>query len=242
MPDDQQSTQLFLDSLTFVVERWEFLLGVLLGGGGTYTTITFKKKQKIDITLDGDKNLTTQVIDSPHAEPQTAGRDAVRQEAQNGVLATFHNSPGAVMNVGTLPTVGRPEDVLGPITPQLRVTTVILGPGQEHILGKIQDLLNRLGVTSSFSDRYQSAIGHLNNNNAQVCASEYHSAFLEIVPVLRERETYSTTPPPPENLTAFENSFEQIRIFMNTASHDHVALRAQVTTFENSLIILLGYL
>ena len=67
MQDDYQSAQLFLDTLTFIIERWEFLLGLLLGGGGTYTTITLKKKHETNLTQKGESSQAIQVVDSPHA-------------------------------------------------------------------------------------------------------------------------------------------------------------------------------
>jgi len=242
MQDDYQSAQLLLDTLTFIFERWEFLLGLLIGGGGTYTTVTLKKKYKTKLAQEGDGNQGTQVVDSPNAVPQTAQRDALRQEGQNGVLATVNNSPGARVTIGTQPRIGTPEEILGPNVPQPVALTASLDVNQAHILQKIQEVLTRQNVNSSFAGRYQNAVVHLNNNSAQVCASEYHAAFLDVVPVLRERTTYGTTTPLPENLNAMDTSFEQIRTFMNSASHDHASLRAQIRIFEDGLLILLGYL
>lgn len=242
MPDDSQSAQLFLDTLTFIFERWEFLLGLLVGGGGTYTTITLKKKNQAKLVQRGDDNQGTQIIDSPNASPQTGGRDVVRQDGEHAVHTSVTNSPGAVVNVGGQARLGSAEEMLGPDSVPATAVVASLDVNQSHILQKVQEILTRLNVNSSFSGRYPNAISHLNNNNAQVCASEYHAAFLDIVSVFQDRATYGTNAPSPENLTAVSTSFEQIRTFMSSASHDHAALRTQVRTFEDGLIVLLGYL
>lgn len=241
MEGDPNSVQDFLGIMTFIFERWEFIIGLIFGSAGTYTSIKISKKSKTNFSQKGAENASAQVVDSPNADLQVAHGDALRQEGRNGVLANVTNSPGAILNIAQ-PTIGNRDDALGPSNLEVPVIVAALDANQAHILKKIQETLSRLNIQSSFSDRYQSAINHLNNSNTQVCISEYHSAFLEIVPVLSDRDTYNTIAPPPENLLAFENSFAQIKAFMNSASHDHVALRTHVEAFESGLLILLGYL
>lgn len=241
MEADYQSSQFALDILSFFFDRWEFLIGILLGVSGTYISVVIKKKYKTDLRQKGDGNQGTQIIESPNSNPQSAQRDAMRQEGVGGVMATVNNSPGATVNIAP-PRTASSDEALGPTSIQTPVTAVSLDVNQAHILNKVQEVLTRLSISSSFSGRYQNAINHLNNNSAQVCASEYHSAFLDVVPVLSERSTYGVTAPTPENLSAIDTAFTQIRTFMNGASHDHVALRTQIRAFEDSLLILLGYL
>lgn len=245
MEGDYQSAQFILDTLSFLFDRWEFLIGLLIGGGGaSYFTykITIKKKNQAKIKQDGEDSQATEVVDSPNSPPQTAGGDAVRLDGDGGIRAVIHGSPGATINLGSEPRVGSSAEALGPNSVPSTPDVAALDLNQFHILQKVQEILQRLDISSSFAGRYQNAISHLNNNSAQVCASEYHSAFLDVVPVFLSRTTYSTEVPEETNLTALSTSFGQIRTFMSNSSHDSTALRTHVRSFEDSLLILLGYL
>lgn len=242
MQGDYQSAQFFLDVIGFIFDRWEFLIGLLIGGATVHISnkIQIKKKNQAKINQKGDENQGTEVVDSPSSPPQSGGRDAQRQEGQNGVLASIHDSPGASIVLNGEQKVGIPSEALG--NPSTANTPISLNANQSHIFQKVQETLQRLNVSTTFQARYQSAINHLNNNNAQVCASEYHAAFLNAVPTLLERTTYGTNAPTDDNLTALRSTFEEIRTFMNGASHDHSVLRIAISNFENALMIILGYL
>lgn len=244
MQGDYQSAQFFLDIASFIFDRWEFLVGILIGGSAIHISnkIRIKKKNQAKLNQKGDGNQGTEVVDSPSSPPQTGGRDAQRQEGQNGVLASIHDSPGASIILNGEQKVGSSSEALGnPSTPPVNTPTS-LNANQSHIFQKVQEILQKLNINTTFTARYQKAISHLNNNNAQVCASEYHSAFLNVVPTFLERSTYGTNAPTDENLTALRSTFEEIRSFMNATSHDDSTLRTVIRNFENAIMIILGYL
>jgi len=244
MEGDYQSAQLMLDALTFLFDRWEFLLGLIFGGGGgSYFTyrVTTEKKNTVSIEQEGEGNQSTSVADSPNSPPLTAGGHAARQDGPNGIMLAMNDSPGGTMHVNVPRTAGA-EEALSPNPVPVTPNITALDNGQTYILEKVQEVLAALNISSSFGDRYQLAISHLNNNSAQVCASAYHAAFRDVVRVFLERSTYDNEAPSTENLEAFEEAFEEIRIFLNNASHDTQALRASIRSFEDSLMILLGYL
>lgn len=229
--------------LSFIFDRWEFILGVLLSAGASsYVTykITIKKNNHSKINQDGEHNQATSVNDSPSSPPQTAGGDASRQDGQNNGLL-IQNSPNATVNFGS-PTIGDPAEALGPTPVNESLNAITLNYNQAHILNKVQEVIQRLNITSSFSERYQNAINHLNNNSAQVCASEYHSAFMDLVTVFVDQNTYTSQQPTTQQRTEFETSFTQVKTFMNDSSHDLNALRVHINRFEDSLIILLGFI
>lgn len=229
--------------LKFILDYWKFILSLLFSiGTSSFITykITIKKNNHSKIDQDGKYNQATSINDSPNSSPQTAEGDASRQDGQNsGVF--IQNSPNATVNLGA-PTIGDPAEALGPTTIAGNLNTTELNFNQTHILNKVQEVIQRVNITSLFSERYKNAINHLNNNSAQVCASEYHSAFMDLVTVFVNQDIYASQQPTIQQRTAFETSFTQIKTFMNDSSHDLNALRAHINSFEDILIILLGFI
>lgn len=227
----------------FIIERWEFLIGLLVGGGSLHVVNKIVIKKRVEQRQKGHDNQAQQVTESPGSNLQTGGRDAHRQEGAGGVLASINDSPGASIVVGNNePRVGTATEALGSQPTFPTGTPVSLNVNQSHIFQKVQEILQRLNLNSAFQARYQSAVGHLNNNNAQICSSEYHAAFLDVVPTLLERTAYSTNAPTDDNLTTLRDAFGEIRNFMNSASNDDSVLRTAIRNFENALIVILGYL
>ncbi|MEK7657964.1 MAG: hypothetical protein AAB366_02115 [Patescibacteria group bacterium] len=228
-----------------LIEAIIAIVSLLVGGVmGIYVENRWKivKKVKSRINQKGYVNQAVEVIDSPHSSPQNAGGDALRQEGA-GVLASIKDSPGASINfANNEPRVGSPDEALGTSSLPTESERISLSSNQAHIYQKVQEILQKLNKNTTFAARYQNAIRHLNSNNAQVCASEYHSAFLDVVPIILERSTYGSSAPTKDNLDALNKSFEQIRVFMNTSSHDDATLGNTLKSFEDAILILLGYL
>lgn len=167
----------------------------------------------------------------------------IKQAGTANQAAQIVDSPGAsIVLSNSEPRVGSAAEALGSQPTFPTSTPVSLNVNQSHIFQKVQEALQKLNMNSTFQARYQSAVGHLNNNNAQICSSEYHAAFLDVVPTLLERTTYGANAPTDDNLTTLRGTFGEIRNFMNSASNDDSALRTAIRNFENALIVILGYL
>jgi len=229
----------------FILDAAMAIASLLIGGGiGIYVENRWGivKKIKSRMSQKGHANQAIEVIDSPHSSPQNASGDALKQGGA-GILASIKDSPGASINFpNNEPRVGSLVEALRANSVSVESERISLSSNQTHIHQKVQEIIQKLNKNTTFASRYQNAIRHLNNNNAQVCASEYHSAFLEVVPVLLERSTYGDSAPTKENLDALNTSFEQIRVFMNASSHDDATLGTALRSFEDALLILLGYL
>ena len=163
---------------------------------------------------------------------------------------TIKNSPGAnqfnqradhIVNNFNGVGVSTPNEALNSPPVSLGNARGVLTPNQLHIQSKIQQLFP--DIYSNFEPRYQNAICHLSQNNPQVCSSEYHAAFSNIVPAILARETYKgLSVPSEENLTNAKVPFLKLKKFMESSSTDGVKLQSIITNFESAVLILLGFL
>ena len=167
----------------------------------------------------------------------------MKQAGAANQAAQIVDSPGAsiVLN-NNEPRVGSSAEALDSQPTFPTSIPVSLNVNQSHIFQKVQEVLQRLNASTTFQARYQNAVSHLNNNNAQVCSSEYHAAFLDAMPIFLERTTYGTNAPTYDNLKTRRDAFDEIRSFMSSASNEDSTLRTVIRNFENALIVILGYL
>ena len=64
MQGDHQTAQLLLDVAGFIFDRWEFLVGLLIGGSATYISnkVLIKKKNQAKLNQKGDGNQGIEVF------------------------------------------------------------------------------------------------------------------------------------------------------------------------------------
>lgn len=160
MQDDYQSAQFLLDTLTFIFERWEFLLGLVVGGGGTYkyTTITLKKKNQAKLALKGDSNQGTQVVDSPGANtPAIHSSTGVTQLTAQRDINVFNTPPGT--------TLGTREDVLQ----QAQVS--VLDSDRLFLCAEIERLLASRNDIYNPQNDYERAVSFLSDGDHRNAAT-----------------------------------------------------------------------
>ena len=224
MGDEYQQAQLMLDLFGFLADRWEFALGLLLGGTGTYTAYRYKisKKNKPKLDQNGTGNQASQVTDSPNSPPRTAGGDFHEQSATQGLTVNgpFHGNVSMAQGQGR---VGTEEEALGRPAIEVAAIDPALTTDQQFFCDEVESLCQRNSRSFTGREDYIRGEGlrHALGRPAAVC---YSRVFNPIATMLENAGDG-------ENATLLRREISKLEVWLKD-NHNSESVDAIVANIE----------
>lgn len=116
-------------------------------------------------------------------------------------------------------------------------STVSLSPHQNHIVGKVNAILQARGQSGSFESLYSNAARFINERQAQLAASEYYAACVQIQGIFLERSTYREGVNQ-DSRKDLEKALGDLKGFVDQHLNDMNQLNPIIEKTENALLTL----